>query len=173
MYRNATARGILHRWGEDARRMWGASSSQLKIPICTKCPRRLRRQKYFELHDLFTYCILICHREREWKSRVPGSLGRHAKEKLLLATQFKRLGCPARSGAGRDGRGAHHADHRLAHAEDLPKLPRTRRKLSGADRQRSAPAVFREMVTETRAEGHGSNRTPSSLRIIFEGESNG
>src|ERR1035437_7657307 len=36
-----------------------------------------------------------------------------------------------------------------------------------------APTVFRETVTETRAEGHGRNRTRSSLRIIFEGEWNG
>src|ERR1035437_5896153 len=79
-------------------------------------------------HDLFTYGILICNRDQKWKSRVAGSLGRHAKKTAICRLSSNGL---------------------------------------------VAPTVFRETVTKTRAEGHGRNRTPSSLRIIFEGESNG
>jgi len=64
------------------------------------------------------------------------------KQDRYLSAQFKRLA--ARRGvkwavmavSPRD------ADHRLPHAEDRPRLLRTRRELSGADQQAPASAVF-------------------------------
>jgi len=70
---------------------------------------------------------------------------------------------------GGDGRGPHHADHRLPHAQDRPKLARTRRRLSGADQPGSASEVLRETSTKTWVEGHTGTGNRSGLRIIFEG----
>jgi transposase len=47
---------------------------------------------------------------------VPGCLGRHSQEGLLLVGSVQTLGRPAGSETGGDGRGPHYAGHRLPHA---------------------------------------------------------
>jgi transposase len=101
----------------------------------------------------------------KWLRRTlcQAALGRDAQEGLLPFSAVPALGGPSRNEASSNGRGAHHADHRLHHAENSSRLPRTRRELSGADQSRSTPALFRKTTEKAWAYG---DRGTGSLTIF-------